>query len=146
MPLAPSTLQSQLESLFAEPPESFAEVAQGWADAVNAYASGVTPASSGVSGAAATLAGALAAAFATPGGAPPLMEVAFLAFGATVGVGMTPLVAVPPAGPVGFVAHFAGPKPATHAEAAEQLATLIHDWMTTGVANTVPPTSPIPWA
>lgn len=146
MPLSQSTLASELEALFADPPDTHAAAAQGWADAMAAYAGDITPPSSGVSGAAATLAGALAGAFAIPGGAPPLMEVAFLAFGATVGLGMAPLVAVPPATPVGFVAQFAGPKPATHAEAAQQIAGIIHSWMTTGVANTVPPTSPISWA
>lgn len=144
MPLSPSTLQSQLESLFSAPPASFAECGQAWADAIGAYASGVVPPSATVSTAKTTLAGALTAAFAS-GAAPPLMETAFLAFGATVGLGMVPLIAVPPAVPVGLVSQFAGPQPNTHAEAATQISNLIHVWMSTGIANTVPPTSPIPW-
>lgn len=145
MPLSLSTLESELEGLFADPPSSIAECAQGWADAIEAYASDMMPPSSTVSSAASTLAGALTAAFAIPGGAAPLMEVAFLAFGVTVGGGMVPLIAVPPAAPVGFATQFLV-HPATHAEAASQIAGLIDTWMKLGTANTVPPTSPIPWS
>jgi len=97
VPLSQSTLATELESLFAGPPGSHAEAAQGWADAMQSYASSITPPSSTVAAAAATLSGALAGAFAVPGGAPALMDTAFLAFGSSVGLGMAPLVAVPSA-------------------------------------------------
>jgi len=147
MPLLQSTLADKLESIFADPPETFEAAGKAWAAAVGEYAADVVPPSSSVSGAQETLAVALAADFAVPLGAPPLMEVAFLAFGATVGLGMAPaFVAVPPAAPVGFVAQFVAPPPATHRAAAEALAAKIHAWMGTGTANTVPPSSPVSWS
>src|SRR5690606_2420070 len=97
----------KLEAIFASPPATFAAAGKAWADAVGEYAEDIVPPSSSVSSAAQTLAGALGAAFAVPLGAPPMMELAFAAFGSSVGLGMTPLVAVPPSAPVGFVAQFA---------------------------------------
>src|SRR5690606_31078956 len=95
-------LQSELESLFSEPPDTVAACAQAWADAVGSYASGVVPASTSVAAAAATLAGALASAFETEDASVP-MDTAFQAFAVTVGTGMAPaFVAAPPPSPVGF--------------------------------------------
>lgn len=145
MPLSQSALASKLEAIFADPPPTVAACAQAWADAVGDYAADLVPPSSAVEGAAQTLAGALTTAFGVSLGAPPLMELAFLAFGATVGLGQAPLIAVPPSEPVGFVALFAAPPPPTHTEAAAQIASLIDTWMKLGVANTVPSTTPIPW-
>lgn len=148
MPLVASTLQSQLESLFAAPPPNASGCAQGWANAMQAYAAGIVPPSTTVSGAAATLASALTAPFGAPN-AGAAMETAFAAFALTVGGGMAAagFAATPPPSPVGFAALFSGPKPATHADAAQQIATAIDTWMRTGIATLIaPPNTPQPWA
>lgn len=147
MPLALPALQSDLQSCFASPPATIAQCAQAWADAVQSYASGVVPASTTVSAAAATLSGALASAFASTS-APPLMETAFAAFALTVAGGMVAagFAGVPPPAPVGFVAQFAGPKPGTHADAAQQIAARIDAWMKLGTATLIaPPNTPTTW-
>lgn len=147
MPLALPALQSGLQSCFANPPDTVAQCAQAWADAVQSYAAGVVPASTAVAAAAATLCGALASAFASPA-APPAIESAFATFAATVGLGMAAagFAAVPPAGPVGFGPQFAGPKPGTHAEAAQQIASIIDVWMKSGTATLIaPPNTPTTW-
>jgi hypothetical protein len=147
MPLALPALQNGIQSVAANPPATVAQCAQAWADAVQSYAAGVVPASTTVAAAAATLSGALASAFSSPAAAPA-MDAAFAAFGATVGVGMAAagFAAVPPAAPVGFGPQFAGPKPETHAEAAQQIAALIDTWMKTGSATLVaPPNTVLTW-
>jgi branched-subunit amino acid ABC-type transport system permease component len=145
MPLEAATLKSDLASIAANPPATVPECAQAWADAVGAYASGVAPPSTTVEAAKGALAGALATAFGSPAAAPG-MDAAITAFAVTVAGGMLPLyTGVPPSGPVGFAAQFAGPMPETHADAGEQVGGLIHDWMTTGSATLVaPPNTPVP--
>lgn len=146
MPLNAAGLQSDLESLFADPPPTAAECAQAWADAAEAWASGIIPASTTVSASKAALAASLAGAFATPAAAP-LMETAFLTFATAVGLGMAGYAPVPPVAPIGFGPQFAGPKPETHADAAQQIATLIDTWMRLGVSTLlVPPFTPVPWS
>lgn len=146
MPLVPATLQSQLESLFAGPPETHAECAQAWTSAVEAYAAAIVPASTAVTAACSTLSAALASAFQVENGAVPLMEAAFLAFGATVGGGMAPaFVAAPPAGPVGFAGHFADTYD-SHADAASGIADLIDTWMKTGTATPSVGGSAVNWS
>ncbi len=146
MPLSKAKLEQELGKFFSKPPTTAAGCGKAWADAVAAYASDLTPPSSAVTAAAGVLEGSLTAAFSgPPGGAPPLMELAFATFGLAVGVGMLPLVAVPPSAPVGFVAMAAAPHPKTAQATAKRIADLIHDWITTGNANTGPPTAPIPW-
>jgi hypothetical protein len=146
MPLAPSTLESELLDLFAHPPATRAACAQSWADAMAAYATGIVPPSTTVAAAATALAGALATAFAAPS-AVAGMESAFAAFASAVGLGMAGYTPVPPPLPVGFAVQFAGPKPATHAAAADQLATLIHSWLTTGVSTLIaPPFTVVTWS
>jgi hypothetical protein len=147
MPLDASTLAASLADVARNPGDTIPACASAWAQAIGGYASSVLPASTTVSTAQVTLESALAGAFASPAAAP-LMEVAMLAFGATVGIGMLPaFVAVPPAVPVGFVTFFATqPPPSTHEEAGAQLAALIDTWMRTGTANTVIPTTPVPWS
>jgi hypothetical protein len=146
MPLALPALQAGLQNAFAEPPATVAQCAQAWADAVQAYAAAVVPPSPQVASAAATLATALQSAFSAPDAAPG-MESAFTNFALTVGAGMAPaFVAVPPPGPVGFPQQFAGPKPATHAAAAQAIATLIDTWMKTGSATPAAGGPPVPWS
>lgn len=146
MPLLPAQLTSDLQTLFAAPGATHLACAQGWASAMQGYAAGIVPASTTSTAAAGALATALAAAFATPA-AQPLMETAFAAFAVALGGGMAGYVPTPPAGPVGFVAQFAGPKPATHAAAAQQIGELIHAWMTTGAGTLVaPPNTVVPWS
>lgn len=146
MPLNAAGLQSDLESLFAEPPATAAECALAWADAAEAWASGILPPSTTVTAAKAALAGSLTSAFATPAAAP-LMEIAFLTFATAVGLGMAGYAPVPPVAPIGFAPQFSGPKPATHALAAQQLSALIDVWMKTGTATLlVPPFTVLPWS
>lgn len=145
MPLAKPALESAIEALGADPPETVALCAQDWASAVVTYAVGVVPASATVSAAEATLAASLASAFSAPDAAVG-MESAFAAFALTVGGGMAGFAAVPPPAPVGFAAQFAGPKPATHAEAGDAIATLIDNWMKTGTATPLPSGSPVFWS
>ncbi len=132
MPLDLTSLKTMLAGL-AEAPGSTCEIqAAKWADAMEAYATAIVPASPAVTAACDALEVALATAFATPAAAPG-MELAFAAFAATVAGGMPP-TATPPAGPVGFASQFAGPKPSTHADAGDQIGTLIDTWMRTGTA------------
>jgi hypothetical protein len=146
MPLNPSALSSGLQSTFADPPPTAAGCAQGWADAVQSWCSSIVPASAGVAGAVATLQGALAGAFAGTDAASAL-ESAFSAFAVTVGGGMAGYVPTPPPGPVGFATQFAGPKPATHADAASMIANLIDVWMRTGIGTLIaPPGTIVPWS
>jgi len=126
-------------------PESSAEAAQAWASAIGDYADEVVPPSTTVSEATSALATALAAAFASPAAAP-LMEVAFLAFGVTVGGGMAPaFVAVPPATPVGFVAFMAVMRDSREA-AMQELAGIIDNWMKTGTATPALGGPPVTWS
>lgn len=147
MPLAKPLLVSGILEACASPADTAAGCAAQWADAVKQYASGIVPPSMQVASAAAALEGALAGAFSSPAAAGG-MEAAFATFAVTVGGGMAPaFVATPPAGPVGFAGQFAGPKPETHAAAADAVASLIHDWMTTGSAALVaPPNTVSPWS
>lgn len=143
MPLNSAALAQALLDL--GDPETSAAAGQAWANAMGEYAAEVVPPSTSAAAATSTLAGALAAAFVSPAAAP-LMEVAFLAFGATLGLGMAPaFVAVPPAAPVGFAAFLAVSRDSREA-AMQELAGLIDTWMRTGTANTVPPTTPVPWS
>lgn len=146
MPLNKAGLESDLESLFSDPPDTTPACAQAWADAVKAYASAIVPTSTTVTAAAATLAGSLLTAFQSPNAIAP-MEAAFLAFGATVGGGMAPaFVATPPAGAVGFADQVAAPHPETHAAAAAAWASRIDTWMRTGTATPSGGGSPINWS
>jgi hypothetical protein len=133
MPLNSAALAQALLDL--GDPETSAAAGQAWANAMGEYAAEVVPPSTSAAAATSTLAGAA-----------PLMEVAFLAFGATLGLGMAPaFLAVPPAAPVGFAAFLAVSRDSREA-AMQELAGLIDTWMRTGTANTVPPTTPVPWS
>lgn len=146
MPLVPSALSSGLQSVFASPPADAAGCANGWANAVESWCAAIIPASAAVSGAVSTLDSALASAFSAPDCAPAL-ESAFAAFAVTVGGGMVGYAPTPPPGPVGFAPQFAGPKPATAADAASAIASLIDDWMKTGLSTLVaPPGTVVPWS
>lgn len=146
MPLIAATLQSDLTDLSSSPGETYAECAQAWAAAIGSYASAVVPTSTTVTAAQSALTGLLLAAFQTTNAAP-LMESAFTAFALAVGGGMVPaFVAVPPSGPVGFVAKFAGPNPTTHTEAGQSLGSLIDTWMRTGTATPSAGGPPVLWS
>lgn len=144
MPLAKSALVSGLQGTFSDPPATYAECAQEWADAVQSYASAVIPASTTVSAACAALSASLASAF-QASNAIPLMEAAFLTFGASVGGGMAGFTPAPPAGPVNFASHFASTYD-SHADAASGIADLIDTWMKTGTATPLPSGSPVNWS
>lgn len=148
MALAAPTLKSQLETCFSTPPADAAGCAQAWGDAMAAYGAGIVPASTTVSAAATALTGALTTAFGAPDAAPA-MESAFSAFALSVGGGMAAagFAATPPPSPVGFAALFSGPKPATHAAAAESIGSAIDTWMRTGIATLIaPPNTAAPWS
>jgi hypothetical protein len=146
MPLLPPTLASALADVAASPPATAAECAQAWADAVQSYAAAVVPPSTTAAAAGSALAGALVAGFAPPD-ASAAMSAAFTAFAATLGGGMAPaFVAVPPPSPCDFASLFAGPKPATHAEAGLAIATLIDTWMRTGTATPASGGAAVPWS
>ncbi len=138
MPLALPALTSGLESCFASPPPSHAACAQAWSNAVASYAAGIAPPSTSVTAAAAALASSLATAFQSDNAAPA-MESAFSQFAASVGLGMAGFIPTPPPGPVGFADQFAGPKPATHGAAAQQIGARIDTWMKPGTATLVAP-------
>lgn len=148
MPLVAATLASQLQSLFENPPPNAAGCAQGWANAMQAYVSSVVPPSTTVAAAASALASSLATPFSGPNAAPA-MEIAFTAFALSVGGGMAGagFAATPPPAPVGFAPLFAGPKPTTHSDAAQGIASQIDTWMKTGVATLIaPPFTVSPWS
>lgn len=146
MPLDLAGLKEELETVFADPPATHVAAGQAWGNAVGAYAAAIVPASTAVSAAAATLGTALGSAFALSD-AIPSMETAFAAFATAVGAGMAGYTPTPPAAPVGFAAQFAGPDPDTHAEAADQIGQLIHDWLTTGTSTlATPPNTVVPWS
>jgi hypothetical protein len=146
MPLIASVLEVELGTMFAAPPATYLDCAHAWADAVRTYAAAIVPSSTTVSAAANALASSLAAAFALPS-AVAGMEAAFAAFAAAVGFGMTGYVPTPPPAAVGFATQFAGPAPATSAAAAQQLAALVHAWLTTGTSTlAVPPNTLVPWS
>lgn len=146
MPLDPVSLQSSLESLFAEPPLAVADCAQAWADAIQTYAAAIVPASTTVAAGAPALASALASAFSSPSAASAF-DAAFAAFAVTVAAGMLPtFTGVPPAAPLNIEAQLAGEQP-THAAAAAAFAALIDTWFRTGTAVLVaPPNTVVPWS
>lgn len=145
MPLALPALTSGLQSLFAEPPPDAASCANAWGSAVESWSAGIVPASTTVSGAVSTLTSSLSSAFAAPDAAPA-MESAFAAFAVTVGGGMVGYAPTPPPAPVGFASQFSGPKPASAADAASQIASLIDTWMRTGLSTLlVLPNTVVPW-
>ena len=146
MPLALPALTSGLQSCFASPPATRLACARAWADAAVAYATGIAPPSTTVTTAGDALAAALSSAFDSPNSAPA-MESAFAQFAATVGLGMAGFLPTPPVAPVGFAPQFAGPKPATHADAAQQIGGLIDTWIRTGFSTlAAPPGTVVPWS
>lgn len=146
MPLNLASLQSSLQSLFAEPPPSAAECAQAWADAVQGYAAGIVPPSTTVAAGIPALASALQSAFGAPAAAPGF-DAAFAAFAVTVAGGMLPaFTGVPPPAPLGIAAQLAVTAP-THAAGATAFAALIDTWMRTGTGVLVaPPNTVVPWS
>lgn len=146
MPLNPTSLQSSLGSLFANPPPGGAACAQAWADAINGYAASIVPPSTTVAAAVTALASALAAAFSSPTAAPAF-DAAFTAFAVTVAAGMLPtFTGVPPPAPLNIAAQLAVNQP-THAAAAAAFAALLDAWFRTGTAVLVaPPFTVVPWS
>jgi hypothetical protein len=156
MPLAPSTLQSDLAAFFAAPPvvmagddvdytSSRSACASEWADAMTSYAAAVVPASTTVAAASAVLLSSLASAFATPSAAAAV-DTAFQTWAASVGAGMAPaFVAVPPPSPPGFAAGL-GTTQASHGAAAAYWSGLIDTWCRTGTATPSGGGSAVPWS
>jgi hypothetical protein len=141
-----AALQSTLASNFANPGSSFADCAQQWADAMVSYASTVVPPSTTVAVAGQALRTSLAGAFATAGGALPLMDPAFMTFATSVGAGMAGagFVGAPPPLPIGF-ASLAGTFSPSHDAAAAVVAGKIQAWFVTGTATPVVGGPPVPW-
>jgi hypothetical protein len=135
MPLIKANLSAGIKAISDDPPESQADAAEKWATAIVDYATPVIPASTTVAGGKSALQSSLETAFGSPAAAPG-MEAAFTSFGATIGGGMAGFVAVPPPGPVGFAALFAGTTDDTQ-EAADNMADAIDTWMKTGTATPV---------
>ena len=153
MPLNTPTLGTELQTLFTSPPETFAACAQDWADAIENYSLTVVPPSTTIAAAATILNTSLVVAFqagaADPTGVSiaPLLEVAFVTFATTVGIGMAPaFVATPPPAPVGWAAALAGSAPDAHAAAASKYRDLIDLWMRTGTAVPSAGGPAQPWA
>lgn len=155
MPLLLPALQSGLQSLFAGPPQAPAAAltrtlaAQSWVNAVQAWVVGIIPPSATVAPACAALSTQLASIFATHAApfAGPAMDQAFASFAVTVGGGMAGYAPVPPVAPLGLANQFSAPHPATHADAATAIATLIDGWMRTGISTLIaPPNTPVPWS
>lgn len=146
MPLNLASLQSSLESLFANPPGTRAACAQAWADAINGYAAGIVPASTTVAAAIPALASSLESAFAAPSAASGF-DAAFATCAATVAVGMLPaFTGTPPAAPLNIAAQLSQLQP-THAAAAAAFAALIDAWFRTGFGTLVaPPNTVVPWS
>lgn len=144
MPIDKAKLKDGLKSALASPENTHADCAQAWADAMSDFASGVVPPSTAVSSATSALSSSLATAFALPVATPGIVA-AFTAFAAAVGAGMAGFVPTPPPTPVGLVALFAGPKPATHDDAATAISDLVDIWMRTGTAVAAP-AAPVNWS
>ena len=142
MALNLSALQSGLQSLFSNPPDTEAGCAAQWASAMQSYAAGIVPPSATVSAAATAFQSAISD-MSGSGAAASIFESACASFAATVGGGMVGFVPTPPPGPVGF-SSLSG-HPSTHAAAASAFATLIDTWMKTGLA-TPPVGAPVPWS
>lgn len=146
MPLNPAFLQSDLQTLFEDPPPTAADCAQAWASAIQGYASGIVPASTTVAAAASALVASLQSAFESPS-AGSSFDAALATFAATVGTGMLPLyTGTPPAAPLNITSLLSSPRN-THAQAAADFTTWIDLWMKTGIGTLVaPPNTPQPWA
>lgn len=146
MPLNPASLQSSLESLFAQPPAAAAACAQAWSDAVNGYAAAIVPPSTTVAAGILALTGALTSAFSSPSAAAAY-DAAFAAFATTVAAGMLPaFTGVPPPAPLNIAAQLAIPQ-SSHAAAAAAFAALLDGWFRTGTAVLVaPPNTLVPWS
>jgi len=144
MPLNPSSLQSDLEALFGDPPSTAYLAAQAWGDAVRGYAAGVVPVSTTVSTAASALQASLQASFGSPSAASSI-DTAFMTFATAVGVGMLPLfTGIVPPHPLGIATLLSGTQP-THASAAAAFSSLIDGWLRTGSATLVlPPNTLVP--
>ena len=145
MPLSPSGLQSDLETLFSEAPQTAMGCAQAWADAMGSYAAGVVPPSTTVSAASSALVAPLQAAFSSAAAAPGF-DAAMLAFATSVAGGMAPtFTGVPPPAPLGIATMLVTMRD-THAAAAADFASHIHTWMLTGTAILVaPPFTVLTW-
>lgn len=137
MPLNPVQLQSAIESMSSDPPDTVAECAESWASAMGSYAAAIVPASLAVTAAQAALQTQLTSAFsAAPGSGAALVDAAFTVFAGAVAGGMAPaFVAVPPVSPPGFASQATGTAPATHSAAATLLANMIDTWLRTGLAT-----------
>lgn len=146
MPLNVASLQSSLESLFADPPGTRAACAQAWADAINGYAASIVPPSTAVAAATSSLAGALESAFAAPSAASGF-DAAFATCAGAIALGQAPaFTGTPPAAPLNIAAQLAQTQP-THAAAAAAFAALIDAWFRTGFGTLVaPPNTVVPWS
>lgn len=145
MPLNPTQLKADLQSLFAAGAGTEAAAASAWASAMGTYATAIVPASTAVAAASAAMVGGLSG-FNVAGAAAGKLEAAFATFAASVGTGMAPaFVATPPAGIVGFASLF-GSTYATHNAAATAIGNAIDSWMRTGTATPSGGGSPIAWS
>lgn len=137
MPLNYPLLVERLNSLFTSPPSTIEECAQLWASAIRDYSLTISPPTTTVLAASQALVPLLVSAFRTTN-AQPGMAQAFAAWAGILGSGMAPTFAsTPPVVPINFSSVFAS-QSATHLEAAQKFALVIHSWVLTGIAvNTV---------
>lgn len=140
MPLIVTTLQSQLQIHFDNPPQTTAQAAQAWANAIQVYAATIIPPSSTSAAAVQALQGALQGMDAS-GAAVGIFTAAFAAFGVALAGGMPVGTgpAVPPPGPMILPVSLTDQSQV----AALALATTIDIWMRTGLS--APPAS-LPWS
>lgn len=125
-------------------PATAAACAQEWAGAMTAYASSIVPPSTTVTAAGTTLQSALTSAFAlAPASRLAAAQTALLAWAVTVGGGMSPFVATPPATSP-FATAFLTPV-TTRAAGAAAVAASIQAWMITGSA-VLAPAGAVPWS
>lgn len=140
-------LAASLNPLFSTPPDNIEACASAWADAMEQYARTVVPTSFTAAAAAAQLKGDLTTAFQdnTSTVLIAFLEIAFIKFAATVGLGMAGYSAVPPSGFVGFN-DFYGTYADSHSKAVANFLEKIDTWMRTGTSTLIaPPFTVVPW-
>lgn len=149
MPLNPAQLQTDLLSLFRDPPDSFEGCAAAWADATTNYLSGMLQLSTvpDLSFSNTFLRSALQAAFESGAAIEP-METAFRTTALQVSlqiVSTGTYVSVPPPGNVGFATLF-GSTAATHETATAAFSIAIDTWARTGSTTLIAtPFTTLPW-
>lgn len=137
------TLEDGLAKLFSESPDNAPECGRRWAAIVREYFTLLVPPSVNVTPGEAGLAQQLGSAFAAEDSFAAL-EQAFQTYAVQLGTGMTPYVATPPPGLIGF-ARLSRNQYESVREAAAAMADAIHAWALTGIAY-LPPAAAQTWS